>query len=185
MPIEDLPKADTIFVFGHTDSRVAEHAAALYLAGKAPIIVITGGAGERTVLPEPYKTEAAYYQNIVVQSGVPDNAIILEDKSTNTLENVCLGIPRARAVCKKLHRVIAVAMPPLLRRALATMRKHFPDIEVVGSAFVSDNPNEWISGKWLQRLKGEIDRLIKYAKEGDIARVEIPNDILENYQLIT
>ena len=60
------------------------HAARLYHAGRAPLIIASGGAmgwtGERM-------TEACAMRALLLDLGVPDEAIILEDQSRSTREN--------------------------------------------------------------------------------------------------
>jgi uncharacterized SAM-binding protein YcdF (DUF218 family) len=54
----------------------------LWRRGLAPVIVLTGGVGESSL------AEAAAAAGVARQLGVPDSALILENKSTSTLENV-------------------------------------------------------------------------------------------------
>ncbi|HEY6012947.1 MAG TPA: YdcF family protein, partial [Candidatus Limnocylindrales bacterium] len=60
-----------------------DHGVALFLAGDAPRLVLTGGkaAGDRT-------TEAAVGRAFAIEHGVPPEAIIVEDRSRTTLESV-------------------------------------------------------------------------------------------------
>jgi uncharacterized SAM-binding protein YcdF (DUF218 family) len=180
VPDEELPVSDVIFVFGNTDLRVAHQAAALFRAQKAHRILVSGGTGPKTVLPKGYKTEAEYYAGIMEDKGIPRSVMILEDRATNTLENVLLGMERYRAVVGNgPFQAIAVAMPPLLRRALATFRKHNPEIPILGSAFQPMDRTEWFNARWLARGLAEIDRLTAYAEKGDIRPVLIPPDVAE------
>jgi uncharacterized SAM-binding protein YcdF (DUF218 family) len=57
------------------------HAVALYRAGKAPVIVVSGGA------PFGDRSEAEQIQDILIIMGVPEAAIVLEPASRNTHEN--------------------------------------------------------------------------------------------------
>ncbi len=59
------------------------HAARLYRAGKAPLIVSTGGGGPPDALQKP----AAATADLLVEWGIPRDAILLEDQSVNTYEN--------------------------------------------------------------------------------------------------
>jgi uncharacterized SAM-binding protein YcdF (DUF218 family) len=88
---EERP-ADAIVVMGAAqyDGRPSpvfasrlDHAVALYLAGDAPRLVVTGGkvAGDRT-------TEAAVGRAFAIDRGVPPEAIVVEDQSRTTLESV-------------------------------------------------------------------------------------------------
>lgn len=60
-----------------------DHAIALHRAGLAPLLVVTGGksAGDRT-------TEAAAARRYAIDHGVEPAAILVEDRSTTTLESI-------------------------------------------------------------------------------------------------
>jgi uncharacterized SAM-binding protein YcdF (DUF218 family) len=60
-----------------------DHAVALYRAGLAPLLVVTGGkaSGDRT-------TEAAVARQFALERGVPDDAILVEDRGRTTLESM-------------------------------------------------------------------------------------------------
>ena len=88
---EERP-ADAIVVMGAAqyDGRPSkvfaarlDHAVALYLAGVAPRLVVTGGKadGDRT-------TEAAAGRAFAIGKGVPPDDILIEDQSRTTLESV-------------------------------------------------------------------------------------------------
>ena len=79
--------ADCIVGFGNFNTNIARRAAQLYLEGIAPKILFTGGLGRNTegLLPEP---EAIRFAKVAMECGVPEEDIILEDKSTNTKENI-------------------------------------------------------------------------------------------------
>ena len=88
---EERP-ADAIVVMGAaqyngTPSRVyaarLDHAVALYLAGVAPRLVVTGGKadGDRT-------TEAAAGRAFAMELGVPADDILVEDRGRTTLESI-------------------------------------------------------------------------------------------------
>jgi uncharacterized SAM-binding protein YcdF (DUF218 family) len=88
---EERP-ADAIVVMGAAQydgrpSRVfaarLDHAVSLYFAGVAPRLVLTGGKadGDRT-------TEAAAGRAFAIESGVPAEDILVEDRSRTTLESI-------------------------------------------------------------------------------------------------
>lgn len=57
----------------------------LYLAGKAPLIILSGG----NVFPiSDIRPEAEYIRNYLLEMGVPDNAIILDIQSRTTKGNM-------------------------------------------------------------------------------------------------
>jgi vancomycin permeability regulator SanA len=62
--------------------RRTDHAAALWHAGKARLIIPCGGMGQHP------PTEAAVMRDLLIASGVPSDRIIEEDQSSTTLENI-------------------------------------------------------------------------------------------------
>ena len=77
---------DCIFVLGNQDLRTAEHAAHLYNEGVAPLIVFTGGRGHGTEGWD--EEEAVVMARVARERGVPEEAIIVEPRATNTGENI-------------------------------------------------------------------------------------------------
>lgn len=63
----------------------AHHAASLWHEGIAPRIIVAGGVWP-SMPPKP--AEAIWIQQLLLQLGVPQDAIVLETKSTTTRENV-------------------------------------------------------------------------------------------------
>src|SRR5439155_19340483 len=57
----------------------------LYRAGKAPLILVSGG--EVPMLGKGSETEADAARIILLEWGVPDNAILVEKQSKSTAEN--------------------------------------------------------------------------------------------------
>jgi len=174
VPTENLPRVDAIFVFDHYEPQVAHHAAKLWKKNKASHIIISGKG--RDTIPKGFETEAGFYSSLIESDGFPKKVLILEKESTNSLENVLMGMATYRNAGVNPKSVIACAMAPLLRRSCATLRKQFPEITVYGSAFPM--PEEWFTPRRIIRLLGELERLDDYAKKGDIVKVEIPNDVL-------
>src|SRR3954454_19546106 len=78
-----LEKADCILVLGSHDLRVAKRAAQLYFERWAPIIIFSGGLGNFT--KETWtETEADQFAAIAISMGVPEDVILIENRSTNT-----------------------------------------------------------------------------------------------------
>src|SRR5215216_267969 len=79
----ELVKSDCILVLGSHDTRVAERAAELYLQQWAPMVIMSGGLGRLT--KDMWKeTEAGLFARIAIERGVPEENILIENKSTNT-----------------------------------------------------------------------------------------------------
>src|SRR6201991_4470338 len=80
-------KSDCILVLGSHDLRVADCGAELYLQGWAPLLILSGGLGNFTsdMWTEP---EADKFARIAMEMGVPQTDILIENKSSNTGENI-------------------------------------------------------------------------------------------------
>jgi uncharacterized SAM-binding protein YcdF (DUF218 family) len=87
----------------------AHHAARLYEQGLAPSIIPTGG----TTGPPP--TEAAAMAQVIRGDGVPESAIVLEERARNTVENV----QRSREIMRERgwRTAILVSEPNHIKRA--------------------------------------------------------------------
>jgi uncharacterized SAM-binding protein YcdF (DUF218 family) len=87
------------------------HAQALYDAGQVRSIVVTGGRS-----PEDELTEAEASRNWLVAQGVPADAIVLENASRTTIENLQFARPVLAA--HDLKSVLIVSDPLHMRRAV-------------------------------------------------------------------
>src|SRR5687767_7962926 len=125
-----LIKADCILVLGSHDTRVAERGAELYLEGWAPLLIFSGGLGRLTegVWTE---TEADRFAAIALQMGVPATAILVENKSTNTGENIVFTQELLKEEKRDPHSFIVVQKPYMERRSFATFKKRWPGKNIV------------------------------------------------------
>jgi uncharacterized SAM-binding protein YcdF (DUF218 family) len=129
-PVEALPSADAIVLLGGgvdpmpPDWPYADlndgadrvwHAARVYHAGRAPVVVVSGG---RVPGREDRVSEAEAMRGLLVDLGVPADAIVLEDRARTTRENAVF-------VAEELQRlgagdVLLVTSALHMRRALAS-----------------------------------------------------------------
>lgn len=90
-PSEDIPEGAAIValagnagktgqVTGETEARIAR-AVELFQAGAAPVLVVTGGSGEADA------SVAEAMRDFAIAAGVPEDAIVVEDRSHSTLQN--------------------------------------------------------------------------------------------------
>ena len=126
----ELVKSDAIVVLCSHDERVAERGAELFLDNWAPLLIFSGGLGAITkgLWTEP---EAIRFSRIAESMGVPPEDILIEDKSTNTGENVRYTRDLLRRKNLDPNRFIAVQKPYMERRTYATFRKVWPEKELV------------------------------------------------------
>jgi len=127
LPVAALPKADAIVVLGGAVSppeaprldvdlgSAADrvwHAARLYHAGKAPLIVLSGGSDPAISAI----SEAESMQLFLRALGVPDSAMLLEIRSRNTRENAEFSAELLRA--HGLRRILLVTSALHMHRAI-------------------------------------------------------------------
>lgn len=89
---DEAGRADVIIVLGAALSRDgtpykaltrrSQHAARVWKDGRAPVIVCSGGVG-----PNQTRSEADGCREVLMRSGVPRDAIVLEERSRTTEEN--------------------------------------------------------------------------------------------------
>jgi uncharacterized SAM-binding protein YcdF (DUF218 family) len=180
-----IEKSDCILVLGSHDLRVAERAAQLYLEGWAPLLIFSGGLGNFTkdVWTE---TEADLFAAIAIKMGVPKNAILIENKSTNTGENILFTQQLLAQKNLNPQSFIVVQKPYMERRSYATFKKHWPDKKlIVTSPQISfeDYPIEEIPmERVIHIMVGDLQRIKFYPEKGFQVYQEIPADVWQAYE---
>jgi len=175
-----IEKSDVILVMGSHDIRVAERGAELFLEHWAPILIFSGGLGNLThgVWDRP---EADLFAEIAVRMGVPRERILIENRSTNTGENIHFTKDLLAGLHLDPKKFILVHKPYMERRAFATFRKVWPEKEaLVTSPQLSwkDYPNHEISQlEVIGIMVGDLQRIRLYAARGFQIPQEIPEDV--------
>ena len=153
--VEELPTADAIVVLGNVrpsrlhraypdlkdSSDRAWHTARLYRAGKAPVIVVSAG----NVWPTRggQQTTAEATRVLLVALGVPEEAILLEDRSRNTRQNALFTAEIAAD--RGLGRVLLATSAWHMRRAEAAFRRVGLDVVPAATDYVqSGHPPPWV-----------------------------------------
>ena len=131
-------------VTGETEARIAR-AVELYDAGAAPVLVVTGGSGGT----DP--TVAAAMRDFAIEAGVPEEAILVEDRSHSTLQNAMFTADLAEL--DKSEPIIIVTHRYHLPRANASFRwAGFENVTNAAadnvSGFLISEPLLWESVKW-------------------------------------
>jgi uncharacterized SAM-binding protein YcdF (DUF218 family) len=181
----NLVKSDCILTLGSHDTRVAERAAGLYHEGWAPLLIFAGGLGRLTndLWSEP---EADLFARIAVEKGVPKEAILIENRSTNTGENIQFV---KRLLAEKgldPQTFIIVQKPYMERRSFATFAKNWPEKSfVVTSPQIAfeDYPNDEISMEQVINIMiGDLQRIKIYPEKGFQIHQEIPVNVWQAYE---
>jgi uncharacterized SAM-binding protein YcdF (DUF218 family) len=184
-----LERAEAILVLCSYDLRVAERGAQLFLEGWAPLLIFSGGLGAITKNLWS-EAEADQFARIAAGMGVPEERILVENRSTNTGENIIFT--RALLAERRLdpEKFILVQKPYMERRSYATFKKMWPEKEVlVTSAQVSFEEyldqytnRELTSDDVIGIMVGDLQRIKVYAEKGYQIRQEIPDDVWSAYE---
>ena len=178
-------KADCILALGSHDLRVADRAAELYLQGWAPLVIMSGGLGNFT--QEMWtESEADKFAAIAINKGVPAEAILVENKSTNTGENILFTQQLLTQKGLDPQSFIVVQKPYMERRAYATFKKHWPDKTLLVTSpqipFDEYATDEIPAEKVINIMTGDLQRIKLYPAIGYQVYQEIPDDVWSAYE---
>ncbi|HEY5462100.1 MAG TPA: YdcF family protein [Hanamia sp.] len=180
-----LAKSDCILALGSHDLRVAERAAELYLQDWAPLLIMSGGLGNFTKEMWTEK-EADKFAAIAIKKGVPENAILIENKSTNTGENILFTQKLLEEKNLDLKSFIVVQKHYMECRSYATFKKHWPDKKLIVTSpqisFEEYPTLEIPMEKVINIMVGDLQRIKLYPEKGFQIYQEIPADIWEAYE---
>ncbi len=166
-------KADLIVGFGCYDDNVARRAAQLYHQGYAPKILFTGGVGRNT-RDLFTRTEAESFAAVAMDCGIPQEAILLENRSANTKENIEFtralleekGVPHSR--------ILGVHKPYMERRIYAAMVVYWPELDFSVTSFqqtlkeaLAESARQGMKEKdTICTIVGDFQRIELYARKG-------------------
>lgn len=182
---QPLQKADCIFVLGSHDTRVADRAINLYQEGFAPYIIFSGGYGNltRDIFHQP---EAEIFANMAIAKGIPKEKIIIENRSTNTGENVQFTKQLLKELNLDFQTFILVQKPYMERRTYATFKKNWPEKEFVVTSpqiTFNDYPNSEISkDQVINIMIGDLQRIKEYPARGFQIHQDIPKEVWNAYE---
>ena len=177
-------QADVIVGFGCYDEDIPRRCAELWHQGYAPYVCFTGGLGRNTGKLWT-KTEAERFAAIAVAEGVPEDRIILEDKSTNSAENLLFTPKILAGVGVKAEKIIAVHKPYMEKRLWAAMQVYWPDVQAIYTSprvtieeHIAHAEKIGMSEKGvIDTIVGDVQRMELYAEKGYQQAVEIPDEV--------
>ena len=172
-------QADCIIVLGSIKAAKYRVPVAVnaYKTGRAPKIMLCGGALRD--FPDGKALEAEQMRKKSLELGVPEEDIIMETSSQNTVENIlCALLELQRALwLNGVSRVLLVTTAYHMRRSLAIARYLFPvHIDIVPCPADDNNTkrNNWMNTQvGIERAKGEALNIIRCVKNGVIPDFEI------------
>ena len=179
-----LARADAILVLCSHDLAVAETAARLFLDGWAPLLIFSGGLGSITkqLWSEP---EADQFARKAIAMGVPEDRILVENRSTNTGENVLFTRRLLGDRGLDPQRFIVVQKPYMERRSYATFRKLWPEKDVIVTSprvtldqYLGRYSNDALSKTdVISIMVGDLQRIRIYPEKGFQIPQDIPADV--------
>ncbi len=148
----------------------------LYHAGKAPLVILSGGNNPLFFKKVPEQSESEIMRRLLVEWGIPDAAIEMEGGSINTRENALFS---HRLLARRgISRIILVTSAIHMPRAAAAYRKAGFDVVAAPADFQtgwtapsemfrwmpqsdaifksSEAIHEWL-GLWVYRFRGWAD----------------------------
>jgi uncharacterized SAM-binding protein YcdF (DUF218 family) len=180
----ELRPVDAAIGLGSHDLGVATFAAELYRAELFPVLVFSGGNSPTTAARFP-RGEAAHYREHAMTLGVPDGSILVEPKAGNTGQNVSLSRELLAEHGYRPRSVLLISKPYMERRAFATCRKVWPEVEVICASeplkfddYVRSIGDEKLV---IDMLVGDLQRVIEYPKQGFSVEQDVPADVLATY----
>ena len=184
-----LEPADAILVLCSHDKKVAETGAQLFLEGWAPLLIFAGGLGSvtRGMWTEP---EADQFAETAISLGVPSDRILIENRSTNTGENILFTKQLLAQKRIDPQQFILVQKPYMERRSFATFRKVWPEKEVIVTSprvsfdeYLGGYTNEALSkDDVISIMVGDLQRIKLYAERGFQIHQQVPPDVWSAYE---
>lgn len=171
--------ADCIIVLGSikaTKYRVPV-AVDAFKAGRAGKIMLCGGALRDFSVGKC--SEAEHMYNTVLELGISEENIILENSSQNTVENILYALIELQRTfwLNRVRRVLLVTTAYHMRRSLAIARYLFPTHITIVPCPANDNNtrrDNWMNTEiGVERAKGEAMNIIRCVINGVIPDFEI------------
>jgi uncharacterized SAM-binding protein YcdF (DUF218 family) len=170
---------------GSHDLGVATFAARLYQASLFPVLVFSGANSATTAGRFP-RGEAVHFSEHAIQLGVPRSAIIVEPEATNTGQNISYSRRALRQAGIQADSILLISKPYMERRAFATARKIWPDVDVVCASepvtfgdYLKSIGNEKLV---IDMLVGDLQRIIEYPGFGFAVHQDLPRYVDAAYR---
>lgn len=179
-----LRQCDAAIGLGSHDLGVATYTAQLYHTGLAPVIVFSG-ANNPTMAERFPRGEAQHFRERAIELGVPDAAILLESRATNTGQNITYSREVLHQAGITVDSVLLVCMPYMQRRAYATCAKAWPEVQAVCAseplafdAYIKAIGDE---RHVIDQLVGDLQRVIEYPALGFATEEHVPDHVQGAY----
>ncbi|MGW4422103.1 YdcF family protein [Streptosporangium sp. NPDC004631] len=180
----ELRHSDIGVGLGGHDIGVATFTAELFKRGMFPRLVFTGANSPTTVKRFP-RGEAIHYRDEAVGLGVPSERILVETRATNTGQNIEFTRTLLADHGVNISSVTLVSRPYQQRRAYATCRKMWPEVDVICAAEPLSLEDYIESIGDVERVAdmivGDTQRISKYAELGFAIPQEMSDEVRRAY----
>lgn len=181
----DPRPSDVGIGLGSHDLGVATCAATLFLEGLFPLIVFTGANAPTTVGRFP-RGEAVHYREHALSLGVPDTAIMVESRARNTGDNITFTRQLLAERGMAVTSAVLMSRPYQQRRAFATCRQLWPELEVT-CASLPLALDDYVASigdpdRVVNMLVGDTQRITVYAGQGFAIPQDVPSTVQAAYE---
>ena len=178
LPKTQIKPADLLIVFGTTYGvdLFIKNIVNLYSNGYCRYILCTGG--NEVAYDKKKYIESTLLKELLIKNNVPENVILIEDKSKNTGENLQFSIPilqKAFGEIKNIKSIIGVGKIHATLRFLMTMCKYFPLSEKMFfsiNVFGCDEKYWYLNDKFARKLMLEFEKIDEYLDKGFIVKLD-------------
>ena len=175
-----LRRCDAILALGSHDLRVASGRQSYICRAMLPGSFFRAATARSTqgIFQQP---EAQVFAETARRMGVPAEAMLIEDQSTNTGENIRFTKNHVEQNGLSVHSLILVQKPYMLRRAYATLLMHWHGLQVAVSGPQIDYeeyPNQHISRQqMINIIVGDTQRIKVYPALGYQIEQDLPDEV--------
>ena len=184
---DELMPSDLIIVLWSYDTRVADRGIELFHQwyGKYLLFSWWWWRADKIDSTFSWSTESEVFAKIAIEKGVPNDKIIIENKSRNTWENIRYSYELIKEM--NIHNIILVQKSYMWRRTLATFKKQWPWEDV--SIFITSNgwsfenePNDTLSWEFIINVMvWDLQRIIEYPVLWFQIYQEVPENVMNSY----
>lgn len=176
---KEINNSDVIFVFGSTHPANYQKAVEAYHKGLGKEIVIAGGSSGSKDKHKEWvygdESEARVIREKLVENGVPRDKIFIEEKSTDSKENIIFA--KEIYDFSKIKSLTFISKNYVAGRQYSTLRKYLPRNVIITPYSYNiyfDNGTTFDRYDWMNYDKskslvfGEYLRIVYYGRRGDI-----------------
>lgn len=152
-------------------------AAKAYLSGRSKKVMLCGGSIRE--FAEGHMSEAEHMRQYILELDVPEDSIILENNSQNTIENILYALVELQRSMwlNNVRKILLVTTTYHMRRSLHIARYLFPshiEIHACPADDTATKRDTWMSTDvGVKRVRDEVFNIVNCVKRGVFPDFEI------------